>query len=517
MTTPSTATSPGTAQAGKEPLKLPLPNAGPQSIILSREEPFGLTVIIGGTNVRFCISHRGSSQPLTHVVKWIELKEKLVPELATHGLNLELAHSLVYPVIVKGFVDFLKSKFDPAQGPLPIANLCAFNISIAGLVIGDEKSHPDFKRPVNGIDAEVTTSNTGLRFSREKIGRVLYKAFKELVPDMQFPPEKVSVFNDARAGQEGEKILLGIPNEKRVFFEIGGTGEGSQYDIPGYDEIGHRIIANAHPRKLNFVSGDKLQEYINPDGSFKVLDDDRTYAEHLVAGPWTGIRFVQQFKGKSSVMSALAKWMLAERARKRAEKLEKEPKDSHPEEKPVTPSELSRQLDDIASLKSSDRHRWAIDSNALILREISELICKPDYRKLWRYMPCDHQIGALEEHSPDKAIVVHAWSSLKMHFKERGQIAGKVYREMKSQGVAPDYYILGGGLGEGFNQYSSEQREDAILEITEAGRLPHGLFNFSQVSPEARESAISHRTVMQTQAEWERLRTLKVPNITGGF
>lgn len=504
----ATAAFPGIAGAGLAALNGAQRPPLAQSTLLSRDDPFGLTVIIGGTNVRFCISHPGSSEPLTHVVKWIELEKTLGSELAREGLRFEMAHSLVYPLIVKDFVKFLESKFDPDLGPLPIEKLCAFNVSIAGLVIGDEKRHPDFNRPVNGIDAEVTTSNTGLRFSREKIGRVLYKAFREYVPAMCFESEKVFVFNDARAGQEGERILLRIPADKRVFFEIGGTGDGSQYDIPGFDEIGHRVISKP-PKKFHFISGDGLQEYVNPDGSFKVLDNDQTYAEHLVAGPWTGIRFVQQFKSKLPVMNALAKWMLAERANLP----ERQSNDSSLVPTPVTASELTRQLDDIASLKSGDRHRWAIDSNTFIIREINGRIFQPDHRKFRRCLPCDLQIGALEDSNPDKAIVVHAWSRLKMHFKERGLIAGKVYREMQKIGAAPDYYILGGGLGETFNRYTPEDREDAIFEISEAGRLPHGLFNFSQVSPEARESAVSHRTVMQTQEEWSKRRSLRVPQL----
>lgn len=487
-----------------------------QSTLLSRDDPFGLTVIIGGTNVRFCISHPGSSEPLTHVVKWIELEKTLGSELAREGLRFENAHSLVYPLIVKDFVKFLESKFDPELGPLPIENLCAFNVSIAGRVIGDEKRDPDFHRPVNGIDAEVTTSNTGLRFSQEKIGRVLYNAFKERVPQMRFSPEKVSVFNDARAGLEGERILLGIPNDKRVFFEIGGTGDGSQYDIPGFDEIGHRIIFNTSKKRIDFIGGDKLKEYINQDGSFKVLGHDETYAEHLVAGPWTGIRFVQQFKSKNNLMAALASWIL----KKRAEVNATTPKDSAAKDASLTSEELAEQtevlreqLDDIASLKAGGRHRWAMDSNTYIIREINGLIFQPDYRKFRRYLPCDLQIGALEDKSPDRAMVVLAWSHLKKHLKERGLIAGKVYREMQKQGVTPDYYILGGGLGETFNRYTPEDREDAIHEISEAGKLRPGLFNFSQVSPEARESAVSHRTVMKTKEELSQMRGLGVPQL----
>lgn len=329
---------------------------------------------------------------------------------------------------------------------------------------------------------------------------------------MQLLPDKVFVLNDARAGQEGERILLDIPADKRVFFEIGGTGEGSQYDIPGFDEAGHRIIADSIHRKFLYIAGEKLGDYINPDGSFKVLDRHQRYAEHIVAGPWTGIRFVKDLEDNAPAMSALAKWILE--ARK--ERLKKTNGEGAPE-KPVTHEELLTQLDGIADLQSGDRHRWAVDSNAPFIKEINGLILNPDLRMVLRYLPCDLQLGPLEARNPERAMRVRAWSRYKLHLKERGQIAGKIYREMHKQGVPPDYFILGGGLGEMFNKYPQEQREDAIREITDAGKLPPGLFNFSQVSPEARESAISHRTVKQTQLEWERLRTLKDPNITGDF
>lgn len=460
-----------------------------QLTLLSREDPFGLTIIVGGTNVRFCISRPGDPEPLTYSVKWQELSDELTPSLKAQGVEFGDAHNIVYPILAKRFINFLEQHFDPSEGPLPIENLCSLNFSIAGRVFGDLRDVPGFRRPINGIDAQVSTTNTGLKLSKEPIGRVFYEALTREVPNMRFPEERVFVLNDARAGLEGEKLLQNLPPESRVFFEICGTGDGSEYDEPGFDEIGHRTMLNSRNHNITVHVGDAIAEFVEPDGSFKNLSEfaHLRYAENMLAGPWTAIRFVKSLEEKHEVLDALADRIALKDPLKRSSET------------------ILAELYALADLQFKERTRWAVNSNSYLIRAVNELIFHPDHREVRRAMPCNFNVESLEASNPEKALVLLAWARQKLHFKERGTVAGAIYREMKERGIAPDRYILGGGLGELFNRYAPEDRQDALDLINEHGKLPPGVFDFSSVSPEARESAISYKAVEDTKKNWDQL------------
>ena len=487
--------------------ELKAPERSQHQTILCREDPFALTIIIGGTNVRFCISRPGNPEPLTFAVKWQELSEKLAPQLESSNVLFGDAHNIVYPILAEQFIGFLKKHFDPTLGPLPIENLCALNFSIAGRVFGDERQLPGLKRPVHGIDAEVSTTNTGLKFSKEKIGRIFYDALKTVVPDLSFPPDKVLVLNDARAGLEGEKLLQELSPDSRVFFEICGTGDGSDYDEPGFDEIGHRTIIDRKEKKVSVLAGDEINRLLETDGTFQNLPSHQEYAENLLAGPWVAIRFVKSIEQKPEVMVALANWIearLLEDARKNPEDLTK----------PIlSAEEILLALDKLANLEFKDRTRWAIDSNSLLTRKINDLIFQPDHRAISRAMPCNYQVEPLEQTHPEKALILLAWARQKTYFKDRGTIAGKVYRAMAVRGVQPDKYILGGGLGEMFNRYGAEDRQDALDLIIEHAKLPAHIFDFSRVSPEARESALSYQATDKAKEQKDALNAVSASSI----
>ena len=79
---------------------------------------------------------------------------------------------------------------------------------------------------------------------------------------------------------------------------------------------------------------------------------------------------------------------------------------------------------------------------------------------------------------------------------------------MAARGVQPDKYILGGGLGEMFNRYNTEDRQDALDIIIEHAKLPPGIFDFSRVSPEARESALSYAATEKAKKERDALKAV---------
>lgn len=472
--------------------------------LLSREDPFGLTIIIGGTNVRFCISRPGDSEPLVDAIKWQDLKGGLSSHLESLGVEFGNSHSVLYPVLAKRFVEFLSQHFDPTLGPMPIEKLCALNFSIAGRVCGDERYVSGLVRPVHGIDAEVSTTNTGLNFCRSRIGRDFYEALKAEVPGMRLLPERVLVLNDARAGLEGEKILQNLPADQRVFFEICGTGDGSDYDVPGFNEIGHRTIFDSIENRTVVLVGDEIQQLIAADGSFKSLPEHQEYAENQLAGPWVAIRFVRSLLEKPAVMAALASRIFGALEARRAAAILRGEEDLP--DVPPLPGLLAS-LYSLAEVKAKERTRWAVDSNSFLIREVNEVIFQPNHREIRRAIPCNYQIEPLEHSRPERALLSYAWSRQKSYFKDRGQFVGAVYRTMAEQGVQPHRYILGGGLGEMFNRYSADDREDALDLIVEHARLPAGIFDFSRVSPEAREAALAYQSaeIAKQEQESERL------------
>ena len=466
-------------------LKIPArPQSRPR---LSREDPFGLTVIIGGTNVRFCISPPGRPEPLVFAVSWQELSGKLSPRLAARGVDFSNSHDFLYPILAKRFIRFLSKQFD---GPLPIENLCSLNFSIAGRVCGDERHLPGLTRPVHGIDAEVSTTNTGLNFSQSRIGRDLFNAMRLQVPSMRLVAERVLVVNDARAGLEGEIIHLGAEAPPLVELLIDGTGLGGDSSDGEFNEDGHRIIKDYRAKKTIVLRGDQIKEVLNPDGTYKDLPEHQTYAENLVAGPWVAIRFLKSLQEKPSVMDALARRIAAKSPPPKDGGQEKEPEDRKSE--PERIGEILGELYQLADLQHKDRTRWAVNTKSFLLREINELIFQPNHRDNRRAMPCNFQIDPLEHRDPDKALVLLAWGRQKSFFKDLGEIIGAKYEARMATGKKPDKIILAGGLGEMFNRYSPEDRQDALDLIVEHANLPPGVLDFSRLSPEARECALAY-------------------------
>lgn len=456
----------------------------PQSTpFLSRDTKFCITIIIGGTNVRFCVSPPGNLEPLHTSIKWKELSDEFSPRLEAKGIDFSNAHDVIYPVLAKRMTEFLEALYDPKDGPVPIENLRGLYFSVAGRVHGDEKYHPGISRPLNGIDAEVTTTNTGLNFSNHKLGREIFNALKAENHGFSLSTDKVFVINDARAGQEGEKLHQGYAPSSRIFFHIGGTGEGSDFDVPGFNEIGHRTVVDHKEKKVLVFVGEEIKQLLNPDGTYKDLPEHQSYAENLLAGPWVAIRFVKSLVEKPSVMVALATRIAA-----------KDPSLQGEDPAQSRVDQILGELYELADLKYKDRTRWAINSNSFLLREVNELIFQPNHRANRRALPCNFQVDPLEQASPEKALILLAWARQKSYFKERGVITGEVYRALVAHGCAPTKYILGGGLGEMFNRYSPEDREDAIDLIVDHGNLPPGVFDFSRLSPEARECALAYTT-----------------------
>jgi hypothetical protein len=483
---------------------------------LSREEPFGVTAIIGGTNVRFCISAPqladaatpGVAEPLVSSVKWQELKNHLAPRLTELGINFEDAHHIVLPLLAEKCVSFIASHFDKTGEPPPFHNIAAFDFSVAGVVHGE------------GLDSTISTTNTGLRFSNDQTALQFISSLQNELAKRAWPAipqENIAVMNDAAAGLLGETIAGGLQGVKNGLFVIIGTGVGSMgwTTKPGdagptidldFNELGHRAVFDSS-RRLEVVlnKGDELSAFIEEDGSFKSLELHERYVENVLAGPWCAINFVESFKSKPTVMMKLAETIARANIRKVAEDAQKTAEETEelltgePFKEEV--GKVHKGLYALANLQSQDRTRWAVSSNSHLVRAVNNFLLNPDPEVVFEHMPCDYRVEEMTNSNPEAALPLLAYSAWKEYCKNIGLFLGKAYSVMSEQGNTPDKIIVGGGIGEMANRYPALLRKVALKLIHEHGNVPNGVVDFSRMSPESRECARTYQLVDEKMAE----------------
>ncbi len=481
-----------------------------QRELLNREDPFGVTTIIGGTNVRICLSIPGNPEPLVHIIKWQALHDQYVASGAGTTSQFRNALEWGYERMAKECIDFIAKKFmgedastsDTEQAPPPFNQICAFNYSVAGRVEGEDEF------------ARVFTSNTGIGYDGEQIAVKVGQAIQRQLREKNWPtiPQaNVVVMNDAMAGLRGEMLGVdgGLTQGKTVKFYICGTGLGSKtwhIDKPlrDFDESGHTGLFNTETEQYRILHGDQINEVLAPDGGFKIDNPHEVFAEHKLAGPWVAIEFVKKVAPYPKVMSALARQIVKNMIADEEKELQKNPKKL--DEKPTDPEkryqETRAQLEnELATMKPIERYLWAINAKGHIVKEVNRVLLNPDPLAFFGSDPCDNDFEAQIANSPEDALIVAAGKACKRYFKDLGIFLGADYRAMQAQGVAPDQMVLGGGIGELFNKYSEGLRELALKMIHKAAKLPKGTIDFSRMSPEARECTTTFRQVETTYEE----------------
>lgn len=483
---------------------------------LSRDEPFGVTAIIGGTNVRFCISAPhladaatpGVAEPLVYSVKWQELQDQLVPKLTELGIDFGDAHHLVLPLLAEKCVSFIASHFEKAGGPPPFDNIAAFDFSVAGVVRGE------------GLDSTISTTNTGLRFTSDKTALQFISSLQNELASRDWPAipqDNIAVMNDAAAGLLGETIAGGLQGVKNGLFVIIGTGVGSMgwTTKPGdnkptidfdFNELGHRAIFDSS-RRLEVVlhKGEEINDFVEEDGSFKSLELHERYAENVLAGPWCAINFVESFKSKPTMMMKLAETIARANFKKAAEEAGKTQEQTEEmltgEAFKEEVSKVHKGLYALANLQSQERTRWAVSSNSHLVRAVNNFLLNPDPEVVFEHMPCDYRVEEMTNSNPEAALPLLAYSAWKEYCKNIGVFLGKAYSVMSDQGNTPDKIIIGGGIGEMANRYPSLLRKVALKLIHEHGNFPPGVVDFSRMSPESRECAKTYHHVDEKMQE----------------
>ncbi len=461
--------------------------------MLHREDPVGATIIIGGTNVRFCLSHPASREPLSAVVKWQDLNEKLAPELEKTGTPFSLARDLVFQNLAKTFIAFFANTYGLAekfQGSAPFDKISSFNFSIAGPVTG------------NGIAATVTTTNTRLQFSTEPVAQTMLAAVKAEIARVggtTLNPKHISVWNDAEAALWGEVLSAGLDPSGNYLLVIFGTGVGSASCSNGaivkrFAELGHRVLFNLRTGGSELIGSKEFSsKYMAADGSFRDLGRAQRYAENQLAGPWVAIRFVKEHEEKPTLFA-----IIDALERKIEEKISAS-KDAV--EQTVWRARLSQvesEIDKLAQLSLDHRTRWAAQSPEWVIRLVNETIMNPEPIKFFETAPCDDNMEQLTKVDPESALVQYIGRYWKKYWKDVGEFLGQAYGSMQKHKVTPSKIFLAGGIAEHANRLDPFLRGLALGLIHKHGKLARGTVDFSTISAEQRECM---QTYQETMAE----------------
>jgi hypothetical protein len=411
-----------------------------------------------------------------------------------------VAHELVLSTFVTSFFDYLRDKHcDPNGTPPPFDKLAALNFSVAGVVRGE------------GIEATVSTTNTGLHFTNEELARRTIQAMQLDLRERSWPmfsADNVAVLNDAAAGCKGEVLRGGLTGCTNGLFVILGTGIGSMgwshnnFDFR-FDELGHRIVKESLPEGshkpstlvnlFRLLSQEEYEAQMAPDGSFTPFKGpQKRYAENLLAGPWLAVRFLKkELTEDEELMSVLAK--------KIAPQLKK------------TSEEVYSDLEDLMDLSAKHLTRWAVNSNSRLVRAVNDFILNFD---AWRFAftcPCTGSFEAAP--TPERRLANFGFKTWKTYWKDVGHFLARAYEGMTEQGVPPEKIILGGGIGEAYHRFPEPLRRAALLEIQDHSGLPDGTVQFSAISAEERESAITKAAVDQAAEELAAKRALDITTL----
>ena len=539
-----------------------------QVLRLHPEHPFGVTVIIGGTNVRFCLSVPDRTEPIIDSIRWTQLRDELAPELEKAGKTFEKAHERVYAYIAEKFADFvLKHSPEGAKAP-PFQNLCAFNFSIAGIVSGE------------GMSAKVSTSNTGIPMAEELIAtRVLGAVNSELAKRnwAQVKCENVSVMNDAAAGLMGERLGGALQGVDDGLYIILGTGVGSYGLVNGklaseFAELGHRVTRSEATENYRYYNDSELSEILDEHNQFKPQSTEQWYAENELAGPWAAVKFIKHAKNIGPLYRHLVDQVAKSLATQRS------------------PKEVAKILSELADLKYADVSKWAVSSPSDVIKAVASILFDHNAKDIAQALECDMNITLVAERGaklrsvlktditrlnnsiaklerdrealekdlvglPDgdeqrqeifheitrhrnevqrltekldrhnaradrklsKALTLSAYTQWQTYFKELSKFVSTSYEAMQCCDVVPQRIVIAGGIGELCSRYDSIWKE-RIYEIFDdfAEGVPAGTIAFSTMSPEAREAFITTSAV-QAAFEEHKKKVAAARALTAGL
>jgi hypothetical protein len=551
-------------------LQHPQQNSGPKAENLLRlhpEHPFGVTVIIGGTNVRFCLSVPDRADPVFESVRWTQLREELAPELKKAGRTFEESKDEVYRSIAQKFAAFVLTHSPEGAEHPPLQNLCAFNFSIAGIVEGE------------GFNAKVSTTNTAIPMAEEQVALEVLGAINADLSERGWPRvnvKNVSVMNDAAAGLMGEHLGGALRGFDNGLYLILGTGVGSFGLVKGklsyqFAELGHRVTRNEMSEAYTYHDDDELAELMDDRNQFKAASTEEWYAENELAGPWAAVKFLKHVKNDEGLKKCFQ--FFAEQV---SEKVG--PTRSY--------DELKKIVDELADLGYRDVTKWAVSSPSDVIKGVNSILfchdanrianavecdlsikeiagrgAKPtekanDYikkarelrlsaarvrKELEKLLPSDERYAELQAEAQaseqeavrvtekakkssdlgnakfSKALTLAAYTEWQKYFKELARFLETAYDAMKVRDAAPQRIVIAGGIGELSATYAP-QWKGRIMELFAdfAPNIPNAeeTVVFSTMSPEAREAYVTTAAVQEAFEEYKK-KQVSLPNANG--
>jgi hypothetical protein len=176
-----------------------------------------------------------------------------------------------------------------------------------------------------------------------------------------------------------------------------------------------------------------------------------------------------------------------------------------------TQDEVCGELINLMEFSAKDLTRWAVDSNARLVRCVNDFILRFDAWKFAFTCPCNGSFEAAL--TPERRLTNYGFKTWKTYWKDVGHFLATAYEAMEEQGVAPEKIVLGGGIGETYHRFPEALRTAALREIQEHSGLPEGTIEFSAISAEERESAITQAAVNEAAEKLAERRTLDITTI----
>lgn len=393
-----------------------------EPVLPGTEAPMGVTMIVGGTNVRFVCTDGFCFHPVSFSLSWTELAEKM--NLSNSELFDKTDEALNF--LAGWFIDQLQEK------NIPLNSIDIFGLSVAGLVEGESEA------------AKVSTVNTGVKIHKRPLLNQFVSKVKEFSP-ADFDPHSYQVRNDAVAGILGETLHPGgcAYKAKNAVFVIIGTGIGGAGITNGsidsdIREFGHTFFYRERmsgKSTLSYHSFDDLQEMgLVNDGKYEKPSDDREYIETYIGGPQLAIRFAKHFGDEQDAIARLAVECL---------KIEGAAQVEISEDSPRLRLKI-REIQGLAKLDPAERVLWGTDAKSLAVKQIGKFLISLTLKDL--------EIARLakSKYAPEgtdllySELVERAWEYREKYMVRVARFLGEIGKQWPQHKV-----IVGGGVMEG--------------------------------------------------------------------
>lgn len=435
-----------------------------EPVLPGLESPKGVTMIVGGTNVRFVISESFEIEPISFSLSWPELAKKL--KISTAKLYDKTDEAL----------DFLAIWFvkECQKNAIRLETIEHFGLSFAGKVKG------------NGDNSTVTTVNAGIRIDNLDLLKLFVDKTHKISMGLgeEFEQESIGAHNDAVASILGERIHpLGLArNISNAIFIIVGTGIGGAgitNDLidESISEFGHTWIRREESTgksSLHYIPYDQLvaEGYVIEGKYNKLKDPMESYIETFLAGPAFAIRFAFKIKDEYGLVKRLAIEILKSEITLK-------------ESAQINEKDLNTLIEEIKQLgefNPSKRVLWGTDAKSSAVKRIGKFLVN--------LTPADYDEAIDMEMSLDpngdlkKAQLIKiAWDYRRHYLRRLGRFFGAIGNKDEWR---DHLIILGGGVIEAFAACPNAYYD--IKRLKDHSGLGDRLV-ISKLKPEDREAA----------------------------